>query len=272
MDIAFLGTGTSQGVPMIAHEADGLDLQDPRNWRTRTSAHIWMGGQRLQIDVGPEFRLQCLRNQIDQVDYVLMTHGHADHIMGMDDLRRHVDLRAGKALPVYGNLETLERLQQVFPYAIHEQAPVKGYPAFSLREFPSTLDLPCGRIQSTPLPHGRSDTLGLVFTEKKTGQKLAYFTDCKEVTPAARALAENADILVIDALRPEPHPSHLHLDGALEIALALGARQTFFIHMTFAVDHERYNDTLPDNIRLAHDGLKVNVGTLEETTREPVWA
>ncbi|MDP0498903.1 MAG: MBL fold metallo-hydrolase [Verrucomicrobiota bacterium JB022] len=271
MDIAFLGTGTSQGVPMIAHHSHGLDVQDARNWRTRTSAHIWMGGQRIQIDVGPEFRLQCLRNGIDQVDYVLMTHAHADHIMGMDDLRRHVDLRGGKALPVYGNRETLDRLQQVFPYAMHEEAPVPGYPAFSLREMPATLDLPCGRISATPLPHGRSDTLGLVFTEKQTGQRLAYFTDCKEVTPAAKALAQGAEVLVIDALRPDPHPSHLHLDGALKVALELQAHRTYFIHMTFAVDHESYSETLPDNVRLAYDGLKVNVGTLETTDAPPIW-
>jgi phosphoribosyl 1,2-cyclic phosphate phosphodiesterase len=258
MEITFLGTGTSQGVPMIAHDPGcACNLADQRNWRARTSAHIRMGGMRLQIDAAPEFRLQCIQNGVDWIDVFFLTHGHADHIMGMDDLRRFIDLRDGEALPVYSTREGLERVSAIFPYAIRPKPEFKGYPAFDLREMPDFLDLPGGKIHMTRLPHGRMEVMGLVFEEASSGKRLAYYTDCKRLTPRAVELARGADLVVLDALRPMPHPTHMTLHEAVETALDLGARRTYFTHMTYMIDHVRDSERLPSGMAFAHDGLKV---------------
>ena len=118
MEILFLGTGTSQGVPMIAHPKGGCDLNNPLNWRTRTSIHVEMGGHHIQVDAAPEFRMQCIQNEVTQIDTFILTHSHADHILGMDDLRRFCDLNGGTALPVYSSAEGLQRIREIFPYAI----------------------------------------------------------------------------------------------------------------------------------------------------------
>jgi phosphoribosyl 1,2-cyclic phosphate phosphodiesterase len=259
MELIFLGTGTSQGVPMIAHDSPGLDLDDPRNWRTRSCAHVVMGGHHIQIDASPEFRLQCVRSAIPRVDTFILTHGHADHIMGMDDLRRFIDLRDGKALPVYSSDEGLERVRTVFPYAICDKPIARGYPAFSPRKMPPALELPGGTVQATVLPHGPIDVLGLVFTENETGKRLAYYTDCKRLTPEAVALARGADVVVLDALRPNPHPSHMTVKEAIAAASELVAGQAYLTHMTYMVDHARDSAALPDGVAFAFDGLRVRL-------------
>jgi phosphoribosyl 1,2-cyclic phosphate phosphodiesterase len=260
MQITFLGTGTSQGVPMIAHPAKGgCDLKNPRNWRTRTSVHIKMGGMSLQVDAAPEFRLQCIQNNIDVIDWFFLTHEHADHIMGMDDLRRFIDLREGRALPVYSTREGLDRVATVFPYAIRPKPEFKGYPAFDLKLMPERLELPCGTVEHALLPHGRFEVMGLVFTEAGTRRRLAYYTDCKHLTPRAIELAKDADMVVLDALRPLPHPTHMTVHEAIETAQTLGARQTYFTHMAYLVDHETDSRKLPPGMAFAYDGLSVEV-------------
>lgn len=258
MEILFLGTGTSQGIPMIAHDpGEACDLSDSRNWRTRTSAHIRMGNLALQIDAAPEFRMQCLANHIEWIDLFFLTHGHADHILGMDDLRRFIDLRDGHALPVYSTPEGLERVSSIYPYAIRPKPEFKGYPAFDLALMPSRLTTSAGTIHYTPLPHGRFEVMGLVFEEAETGKRLAYYTDCKRLTPEARELARGADLLVLDALRPMPHPTHMTVHEAVEAAMEVGARQTWLTHMAYYVDHARDSRNLPAGIQFAYDGLRV---------------
>jgi phosphoribosyl 1,2-cyclic phosphate phosphodiesterase len=245
---------------MIAqHKAEACDFSNPRNWRTRTSAHVRMGEMSLQIDAAPEFRLQCIQNQIEWIDLFFLTHGHADHIMGMDDLRRFIDLRDGRALPVYSNPEGLERVAAIFPYAIRPKPEFKGYPAFDLLPMPAELKVPAGTIRYTSLPHGRFEVMGLVFTEAVSGKRLAYYTDCKRLTPEAVELAKGADVLVLDALRPMPHPTHMTVHEAVEAATHLGARRTYFTHMTYMIDHERDGAALPEGMAFAYDGLKVVV-------------
>jgi phosphoribosyl 1,2-cyclic phosphate phosphodiesterase len=259
LELIFLGTGTSQGVPVIAFDGHECDLNNPKNWRTRTSIHVVMGGTRIQVDAAPEFRLQCVWNQIPAIDYFILTHGHSDHIAGMDDLRRFCDLRDGLALPVYSSAEGVRRVREVFPYAIGDRPKYRGYPAFRLELMPPRLELPCGSVDSFPLPHGEIDALGLVFEERHSGHRVAYFTDCHEVGPEARARAKGADVLVIDALRPEPHPTHLSIPEAMEVAADVGAAQTFFTHVTHRVDHERMSRELPRGIAVAWDGLRVEL-------------
>jgi len=243
---------------MIAQPEGGCDLDDPRNWRTRTSIHVEMGGHRIQVDAAPEFRMQCIRNRIEWIDSFILTHPHADHVIGMDDLRRFCDLRGGEAIPVYGSRPGLERVREIFPYAIMDKPIAKGYPAFKLEEMPEVLELPGGKVESVYLPHGPMQVLGLVFTEAETGKRLAYYTDCKEVPAAARKLAEGADVVVLDGLRPKPHPSHMTVSEATQVAKEMGAPLSYLTHMTFMVDHAATEAELPEEIRLAYDGLRVS--------------
>lgn len=261
MEIVFLGTGTSHGVPMIGCDCAVCTSEDPRNRRTRTSVHVRMGDYAVQVDVSPEFRLQCIANRIQHIDWVIMTHGHADHIAGMDDLRRFIDFRNGAGIPVYGFSETLERVRRMYPYAVRNRPEFRGYPAFVPHEVKrgETLDFPWGTLQTTVLPHGRFEVMGLVFHEAATGKRFTYYTDCKWVGPEQQALATGSDLVVLDGLREEPHPTHMAIDEAVEVAQAIASPQTYLIHMTHHVDYGTIDRALPHGIHLAYDGLKVNL-------------
>ena len=259
MDVIFLGTGTSQGVPLIGCDCAVCRSADPRNKRTRTSIHVVMDGLHVQVDAAPEFRLQCLREKIPQVDLFILTHGHSDHVVGMDDLRRFCDQRGGAALPIYSTPEGLARVRAIFPYAIREKALVKGYPAFNLLPLPARLELPQGAISSTLLPHGPGATLGLIFSERSSGKKFVYYTDCKEVPPAAIDLARGADAVVLNGLRPDPHPSHMSIAEASAVARQIGAPATWLIHLTHLTDHGSADSELPPGVKLAYDGLRLRL-------------
>lgn len=254
-----MGTGTSQGVPMIAHDWPQLDLDNPRNWRTRSSIHVIMGGTHIQVDAGPDFRMQCLQNDIREIDFFLLTHNHADHIIGMDDLRRFCTMGGRTALPVYSYPEDLERVRQIFPYAICDEPSERFYPAFNLREMPETLECEGGWIHATPMPHGDFTVVGLVFEERGTGKRAAYYTDCHLVPPHAEDLARGADIAILDALQPTPHVSHMSLPEAIEASRRIGAGKTWLTHMCFLLDEETYSRDLPENVAFAWDGLKIEV-------------
>ncbi|MBM3851657.1 MAG: MBL fold metallo-hydrolase [Verrucomicrobia bacterium] len=257
MEIVFLGTGTSQGVPMIACECPVCTSTDPRNHRTRPSLHVVMDGCHIQVDAAPEFRLQCLRERLRRLDIFILTHGHADHIAGMDDLRRFCDLIGGQALTVYSTEEGIGRVLAMYPYAMTERPIAKGYAAFKLAPMPESLELPAGSIQSTLLPHGGLNTLGLVFTERSSGRKFVYYTDCKSVPPAAVALARGADAVVLDGLRPQPHPSHMSIDEAVAAAREIGCLSTWLTHLTHLSDHATLAAALPAGIAPAYDGLRL---------------
>ena len=259
MEIIFLGTGTSQGVPIIACDCAVCASPDPRNKRTRASVHIVMDGLHLQVDAAQEFRLQCLRENIRQLDLFILTHGHTDHITGMDDLRRFCDLLGGLGLTVYATDEGISRVIAMYPYAIMERPVVKGYPAFKLQELPPLLELPQGTIQSTLLPHGGVNTLGLIFTERSSGKKLVYYTDCKRVPREAVELARGADLVVLDGLRPLPHPSHMSIPEALAVAREIAAPRMLLTHLTHLSDHATLAAELPAGIEPAHDGLRISL-------------
>ena len=258
MEVIVLGSGTSQGVPMISCDCAVCTSSDPRNRRTRTSIHVVMDGLHIQVDAAPELRLQCVREHIPRVDCFILTHGHSDHIVGMDDLRRFCDLLGGQALPVYSSEEGLARVRAIFPYAILNKPRVRGYPAFNLIAMPSTLELPQGTIQTTRLPHG-IDTLGLIFTERSSGKKFVYYTDCKKVPGEALELARGADAMILDGLRPEPHPTHLSIAEAIAVAEATGVARTWLTHLTHLTEHASCEATLPESVRLAYDGLRIVV-------------
>ena len=262
MEVIFLGTGTSQGVPMIACDCAVCTSRDPRNQRTRACIHVVMDGLHIQVDASPEFRLQCLRENIRQLDFFILTHGHADHVVGMDDLRRFCDLKGGTALTVYSTEEGMSRVQSIFPYAIHDRPVAKGYAAFKLQPMPAVLELPQGTIRSTLLPHGRINTLGLVFEEKSSGRKFAYYNDCKGVPPEAVALAKGADVVVLDGLRPELHPTHMNIAEAVAAAQEIGAPLNYLTHLTHLLEHGQLSAelaTTAPGVRVAYDGLRLNL-------------
>ncbi len=259
MEVIFLGTGTSQGVPMIACDCAVCRSDDPRDRRSRASMHVVMDGLHVQVDAVPEFRLQCLRERIDRLDVFILTHGHADHVLGMDDLRRFCDLRGGSALTVHTTSEGAGRVRLIYPYALGDKPAAKGYAAFKLEEMPPVLEFPQGRIHATLLPHGAVSTLGLVFVEKSSGRKFAYYNDCKTVPPEAVELARGADAVVLDGLRPEPHPTHMNIAEACAAAAEIGAPITYLTHLTHRIGHSEWSTKLPKNVALAYDGLRLSL-------------
>ena len=244
---------------MIGCDCAVCTSPDPRNRRERTSIHVVMDGLHVQVDAAPEFRLQCVREQIRQLDVFLLTHGHTDHLAGMDDLRRFCDLIGGQALTVYSTGEGIGRVRTVFPYAVADRPAAKGYPAFKLVPMPARLEFPQGTIHSTLLPHGGINTLGVVFTERSSGKRFAYYTDCKHLTGEAIALARGAEAVVLDGLRPLPHPSHMSIPEAVAVAQQLEAGQTWLTHLTHLTNHGPDEAGLPLGIKFAYDGLRLAI-------------
>jgi phosphoribosyl 1,2-cyclic phosphate phosphodiesterase len=218
-----------------------------------------MDGLHVQVDAAPEFRLQCVKEGVDKLDVFILTHGHADHVAGMDDLRRFCDQRGGGALTVHTTEAGKARVRAIYPYALGERALTRGYPAFLLADMPASMELPQGTIRSTLLPHGETETIGLVFTERSSGARFAYYTDCKRLTPEAVALAAGADAAVIDGLRPLPHPSHMSIDEAVEAGRGLGAGRIWLTHLTHLTDHAEAEAALPEGFGLAYDGLRLRL-------------
>jgi phosphoribosyl 1,2-cyclic phosphate phosphodiesterase len=259
MEVIVLGSGTSQGVPMIGCTCAVCTSADPRNKRTRTSIHVVMDGLHVQVDAAPEFRLQCLKEGVAQLDLFILTHGHSDHVAGMDDLRRFCDLRGGQAITVHTTAEGRARVLAIYPYAIADRASIRGYPAFRLSEMTPVMELPQGTIRSTLLPHGGTQTIGLVFAEKSTGARFAYYTDCKLLTAEAAEMARGCDGVILDGLRPLPHPSHMSIDEAVQAGRGLGAKRVWLTHLTHLTDHATAEAALPQSFALAYDGLRIRL-------------
>jgi phosphoribosyl 1,2-cyclic phosphate phosphodiesterase len=218
-----------------------------------------MDGLHVQVDAAPELRLQCVAEAVERLDVFILTHGHSDHIAGMDDLRRFCDMRGGEGLTVYTTQEGMARVRAVYPYAIRDRPSVRGYPAFQLAPMPPLMEVPQGTIASTLLPHGEAWTIGLVFTERSSGKRFAYYTDCKSLPPEAVELARGADAAILDGLRPLPHPTHMSIDEAVAAGRAIGAGRTWLTHLTHLTDHASAEALLPEGFGLAHDGLRIRL-------------
>jgi phosphoribosyl 1,2-cyclic phosphate phosphodiesterase len=251
--ITFLGTGTSHGVPMIGCECATCRSADIHDRRLRPSIFVETPGARVLVDAGPDLREQALRHRIARVDAILFTHGHADHILGIDDVRRFNALMAGP-MPCYGDRSTLEDIRRMFSYVFDTDTPKGGgLPALELQAIAGPFRLGDIDVQPVPLWHGRRPVLGFRFGA------FAYLTDCSRLDDAAWPMLGGLDVLVLDALRERPHPTHFSLAEAIDAARRVGARRTYFTHMAHDLPHEATNARLPDGMRLAHDGLVLSM-------------
>ena len=251
MTITVLGSGTSHGIPMIACDCAVCRSADPHDKRTRPSIAIKCGETSLLVDTTPELRLQCLANDLRRIDAVLYTHYHVDHVAGLDDLRRFSHLNEGE-IPCYGQRATLDRIRAMFPYVFD---PVGTHPSavprLSLRTVDGPIEFENCTVTPIPLLHGTMPVLGF-----RVG-RFAYCTDVSEIPAESWPLLEDLDVLILDALRRRPHPTHFNLEQAVEHAGRIGARQTFFTHIAHELGHTSTNAELPRGMALAFDGQRI---------------
>jgi phosphoribosyl 1,2-cyclic phosphate phosphodiesterase len=251
LKLTILGSGTSHGVPMIGCDCATCRSDDPRDRRMRSSALFSYDANHLLIDTSPELRMQCLAHHVRRVDAVMYTHAHADHIVGLDDLRVFCE-RQGRAMDAYAAADTLARLRRMFAYAFRDEP---DYPSAKPTLIPHEIDGPFelfGRtITPIPLMHGRLPILGF-----RVGS-IAYCTDCSEIPAGSCALLEGLDVLILDGLRRRPHPTHFNIDQAVEAAARIGARRTYFTHIAHELKHQETNAALPRGMELSYDGLVV---------------
>lgn len=253
MKVTFLGTGTSQGVPVIACSCAVCTSLDYRDKRLRTSIHVAINGLSLVIDTGPDFRQQMLREKIKKLDAVLFTHSHKDHIAGLDDVRAYNFLQ-NMDMPVYGNRETLAQLRTEFYYAF-EKNKYPGIPQLQLHEINTTpFDVRGVEVIPLPVRHLHLPVLGFKINN------FSYITDANHIPDETYQLLKGTEVLVLNALQKDKHVSHFNLSEALDVAQKIGAARTFFIHISHKLGHHQdVEKELPQSVALAYDGLVIDL-------------
>src|ERR1041384_8207001 len=259
MRITFLGTGTSHGVPRLGCDCAGCRSEDARHKRLRPSVFVETGSLNLLVGASPDFRTQALRAGIRRVDAVLLTHTHADHYFGLDDLRAFIE-QQGSKMPLYGSPQSLADIRRVFPYACTETPSWPGLPSFELHAVEPSVEFAIRdlRIRALPVPHGRMTVYGFLIDNA-----FAYVTDCNTVSDDVVESIRGVPVLALDALRARPHPTHLTIEQAVAVAKQVGAKLTLLTHLCHEADHETTEKTLPTGVRVAYDGLEIEVITNE---------
>ncbi len=251
--ILVLGSGTSVGVPTIGCDCAVCRSTDPRDQRLRPSVLVSYQGRNILVDTTPDFRQQALRAGLRRLDAVLFTHAHADHIMGLDDVRP-LNFRQNAAIPIYGSVETLKTIRRVFDYVFSDCPPESSIPRLEARVLDGEpFELFGLKIVPVPLRHGRGWVYGFRFGPA------AYLTDHSEIPETSLDLLRDLDVLFLDALRRRPHPTHTTLERALQYVEQLAPRRAFLTHICHDLPHEETERSLPPHVRLAYDGLEVTV-------------
>ncbi len=253
MKVTILGSGTSHGVPMIGCECEVCTSPNPKNRRFRPSITVENEGRVILVDTTPELRLQALAVGLTRVDVVLFTHTHADHIFGLDDLRRFNDL-TGEAIPVFGDRETLDDIRRIYRYIFVQTQEGGGKPRIELHEVQRRFGLFGLDIRSFYVMHGELPVLAYRFDD------FAYVTDVNRIPPDAMEQLHGLELLVLDAVRYKPHVTHFGLWEAVHVAKELKAKRVLFTHLSHQFDHEVTNAELASHMALAYDGQVIEVG------------
>jgi phosphoribosyl 1,2-cyclic phosphate phosphodiesterase len=246
--VTMMGSGTSIGVPVIGCTCPVCTSSDPRNRRTRPGLKLETEGGVVLVDTPTDLREQALRFGLPRVDAVLFTHSHADHIFGLDDIRIF-NFRQKQAIPCYGSAETLAALRRVFAYVFEASQEGGGKPRLDLREVRAPFSLLGREVVPVPVWHGTMEVYGY-----RLGS-FAYVTDCNRIPEESYALLEGVEVLILDALRYRPHPTHFSVDEALAAAARIAARRTILTHLTHDVDHGAPRSPLPPGVEFGYDGL-----------------
>jgi phosphoribosyl 1,2-cyclic phosphate phosphodiesterase len=253
--ITVLGSGTSVGVPTVGCHCDVCGSGDPRDKRLRPSILLRYNQHNVLVDTTPDFRYQALRAGIERVDAVLFTHAHADHIMGLDDIRPFNFQRRGQ-IPIFGSPETMAIIRRCFEYVFNDVEKEKEtpIPRLEIRTLDgSPFELFGREVIPVPLMHGKQPIYGF-----RIGQA-AYLTDHSEIPEESFELLRGLDVLFLDALRHRPHPTHSTVERSTGYVEKLAPRRAFFTHICHDLPHARTEETLPPNVRLAYDGLELVV-------------
>jgi phosphoribosyl 1,2-cyclic phosphate phosphodiesterase len=248
--LTVLGSGTSMGVPTIGCTCAVCRSTDPHDRRTRPSVLIQYAGKVVLIDTTPDFREQAIREGITQIDAVLYTHSHADHILGIDDLRPLSYHRDGK-IPLYARAEAADYIRNMFRYIFDADYKFGGLARLELKPVDGPFDLFSARVEPIPVIHGESEIYGF-----RLGSA-AYLTDFSQIPEESFSRLQGLDVLFLDGLRYKPHPTHSTVENSLRIADRLKAKRVFFTHICHDLPHEATNATLPPHVRLSYDGMKL---------------
>jgi phosphoribosyl 1,2-cyclic phosphate phosphodiesterase len=252
--ILVLGSGTSVGVPMIGCGCKVCHSDDARDKRLRPSVLVRLDDTRVLIDTSPDFRSQALRFGIERLDAILYTHAHADHILGLDDVRPFNFLQKTE-IPIYASEEAFETIRQTFRYVFEKAPSESSRPRLQTHVFPNELIEVAGlRFEPIPASHGKGTVHGFRFGD------CAYLTDHSGIPPESLERLQNLDVLFLDALRHNPHPTHSTVEESLRTVEQLRPKRAFFTHISHDLMHATLEARLPEHVRLAYDGLEIAIG------------
>ncbi|MBR5588439.1 MAG: MBL fold metallo-hydrolase [Kiritimatiellae bacterium] len=254
----FLGTGTSVGVPLIGCSCPVCKSTDPLDKRLRSSLYVTLGDQALVIDTGPDLRMQCLQWEVPRVDAVFITHLHADHIFGFDDIRRFNTIQGNQPIHCYSGPETIEGMRRIFPYIsnkLNEQGLYR--PLIDFVPVEDRFEALGAQFTLLPVVHGKAETNGLRIDFQ--GHSLAYLPDVHAIPERTLELLQGVEVLILNLLRERPHPTHLTLEQSVAYAQQIGARQTWFTHLSHDLLHATLKTLLPEGMAPAYDGLTLTL-------------